>query len=153
MKNKHHKIQFDKMTIIDLAKGIVVIANESNNKGSFQMGNKKWVQFSDTFDETQMVSAGNTAFQKAYQDDNLKQFVDPATASVDNPLTVNSQQIAAALPAEETSMEIGIKVAFLIAQAQGVDVKGNVIDNAFTLARYGSDALEYTFTDGGQWPI
>lgn len=139
------------MTIVDLAKSIVVIADESNGKGSFQLGNKKFVQFSDTFDENQMVTAGNTAFQKAYQDENLNAFVNPDGVSTDHPLTVTSAQFEQALP--EESAETAIKIAFLISKAQGISEKNLPITDAFTLERFGTDKLQYTFTDGGQWPV
>lgn len=140
------------MTILELAQSIIVIAGTSNGKRSFRLTNKKYVQFSDTFDEEQFAMAGNTAFQKAYQDERLKGFVNPEGVSTDNPLTVNSAQIEHAMQAEQVNSDDAVKIAFLIAQAQGTGNEGEPID-AFALERYQANKIAYTFTDGGQWPI
>ncbi len=147
MKPKNKSI----MTLAELADSIIVIDTTANNQRSFQMANGKFIQFVTGFDPNQMTDAGNQAFQKAFRDDNTKALVNPENVSKEQPLSITSQQIELALPSDITTMDLGIKVCFLIAQAQGVN-NGVPVTDAFTLDKFGVDKIMYTFTDGGQWP-
>ncbi len=151
-KNQTTSFNSEDMTIVELANNVVEISTTSNGKRSFKMGNNKYVQFKTEFDPNQYATAGNQAFSKARNDENMLPAVDPDGVSAEAPLVVTSQQIELMLPSEETSMDNAIKVAFLIAQATGLD-GSTPIENAFTIDKYGVDKIQYTFTDGGQWPI
>ncbi len=142
------------MTIVELAQSIVEISTTSNNKRSFRMANNKYVQFKTEFDDGQYAIAGNQAFAKARANENLLPFVDPTGVSGEQPLTKNSEEMETALAESEmdSSTDTAVMVMFLIAQAEGTNSSNQPITDAFSISQYYSDKIQYSFTDGGEWP-